>query len=139
MIIEISTQLKEPIGSRRHYRISEEGELPVEGEVLGVLFFGFCGLVVLAVPFLDWGRLSRKVLVYLAGLAVVFFIVMTAWGWFPHSLPLATILGTSLFLGMLVMLIPFFDRGGLASRILYTLLGAGALLLLAAIAWGILR
>ena len=33
MIIEISTQLKEPIGSRRHYRISEEGELPVEGEV----------------------------------------------------------------------------------------------------------
>jgi uncharacterized protein len=33
MIIEVSTQLKEPIGSRRHYRVSDEGELPVEGEV----------------------------------------------------------------------------------------------------------
>ena len=27
----------------------------LEGEVLGVLFFGFCGLVVLLVPFLDFG------------------------------------------------------------------------------------
>ena len=27
----------------------------LEGEMVGVLFFGFCGLVVLLVPFLDFG------------------------------------------------------------------------------------
>ena len=27
----------------------------LEGEMVGVLFFGFCGLVVLIVPFLDFG------------------------------------------------------------------------------------
>ena len=55
----------------------------LEGEVVGVLFFGFCGLVVLLVPFLDFrasrGR-PRRVLNLLAALAVVFFIVMTVWG-----------------------------------------------------------
>ena len=55
----------------------------LEGEVVGVLFFGFCGLVVLVVPFLDFGassRWPRRVLNVLAALAVVFFIVMTARG-----------------------------------------------------------
>jgi quinol-cytochrome oxidoreductase complex cytochrome b subunit len=55
----------------------------LEGEVVGVLFFGFCGLVVLLVPFLDLGAARgrpRRVLNVLAALAVAFFIVMTARG-----------------------------------------------------------
>ncbi len=55
----------------------------LEGEMVGVLFFGFCGLVVLAVPFLDVGagrEQPRRILNFLAALAVLFFIVMTAWG-----------------------------------------------------------
>jgi cytochrome b6 len=52
----------------------------IEGEMLGVLFFGACGLIVVLVPFLDRGPISRRVLNVLAGLAVMFFIVMTAWG-----------------------------------------------------------
>ena len=48
--------------------------------MVGVLFFGFCGLVVLAVPLLDFGRWSRRVLNVLAALAVAFFVVMTARG-----------------------------------------------------------
>jgi quinol-cytochrome oxidoreductase complex cytochrome b subunit len=55
----------------------------LEGEVVGVLFFGFCGLVVLMVPFLDVGASRgqpRRMLNALAALAVLFFIVMTARG-----------------------------------------------------------
>ena len=55
----------------------------LEGEMVGVLFFGFCGAVVLAVPFLDFGASrgrSRRILNVLAALAVIFFIAMTAWG-----------------------------------------------------------
>jgi quinol-cytochrome oxidoreductase complex cytochrome b subunit len=55
----------------------------IEGEVLGVLFFGFAGVVVLLVPFLDLGAACgrrRVVLNLLAALAVLFFVVMTAWG-----------------------------------------------------------
>ena len=55
----------------------------LEGEMVGVLFFGFCGLVVLVVPFLDVGashERPRRILNFLAALAVLFFIVMTAWG-----------------------------------------------------------
>jgi quinol-cytochrome oxidoreductase complex cytochrome b subunit len=55
----------------------------LEGEVVGVLLFGFCGLVVLIVPFLDVGGFRgwpRRVLNVLASLAVVFFVVMTARG-----------------------------------------------------------
>jgi cytochrome b6 len=68
----------------------------LEGEMLGVLFFGFCGLVVVLVPFLDIGAFRgrpRRVLNILAALAVLFFIVMTARGlsdtvdsWFSHYL-----------------------------------------------------
>jgi quinol-cytochrome oxidoreductase complex cytochrome b subunit len=57
--------------------------LGIEGEVVGVLFFGFCGLVVLAVPLLDFGASRgrpRRILNVLAVLAVVFFIVKTARG-----------------------------------------------------------
>ena len=55
----------------------------LEGEVCGVLFFGFCGLVVLLTPFLDIGAARgrpRRLLNFLVVLAVLFFIVMTARG-----------------------------------------------------------
>lgn len=62
----------------------------LEGEQVGVLFFGFCGLIVLLVPWLDFRAArggSRRCLNALAALAVVFFIVMTAWGLMPEKKP----------------------------------------------------
>ncbi len=50
----------------------------IEGELLGVLFFGAVGVVIVLVPFLDRGPRSRLVLNILATIAVVYFIVMTA-------------------------------------------------------------
>jgi cytochrome b6 len=52
----------------------------LEGEMLGVLFFGFCGFVLIAIPFLDRGRRSRQILNGLAAISVIFIIVMTVWG-----------------------------------------------------------
>jgi quinol-cytochrome oxidoreductase complex cytochrome b subunit len=55
----------------------------LEGEVVGVLFFGLCGLIVLLVPLLDLGAprgRTRRILNVLAAIAVIGFIVMTAWG-----------------------------------------------------------
>jgi quinol-cytochrome oxidoreductase complex cytochrome b subunit len=55
----------------------------LEGEMAGVLFFGFVGLVVILVPFLDVGASRgrpRRFLNFLAALALIFFILMTAWG-----------------------------------------------------------
>jgi quinol-cytochrome oxidoreductase complex cytochrome b subunit len=60
------------------------GGIPwLEGELVGVLFFGFCGLIVLIIPFLDFKAIHggpRRTLNLLAALAVIFFILMTAWG-----------------------------------------------------------
>ncbi len=53
----------------------------LEGEMVGIMSFGFCGLIVLCVPFLDRGPRSRLVLNVLAVIAVVFAIVMTVWGY----------------------------------------------------------
>ena len=52
----------------------------MEGEMLGVLFFGGCGLGVLLVPLLDRGSRSRLALNVLVILAVAFIAVMTIWG-----------------------------------------------------------
>jgi cytochrome b6 len=52
----------------------------LEGEMVGVLFFGFCGVLVALVPFLDRGRRSRRILNILAAVALVFIAVMTIWG-----------------------------------------------------------
>ncbi len=54
--------------------------LGIEGELVGVLFFGVSFAIVLIAPFLDRGPRSRRVLVIMACMAVVFFLVMTAWG-----------------------------------------------------------
>ena len=53
----------------------------LEGEMLGVMFFAVCGLVVFLVPFLDRGAKSRKVLNVLAVVSLIFAIVMTIWGY----------------------------------------------------------
>jgi quinol-cytochrome oxidoreductase complex cytochrome b subunit len=114
---------------------------PFEGEMLGVLFFGFCGLVVLCVPFLDRGRWSRQVLNVLASLSVVFFIVMTAWGWFigPNVLPLQVILGALLSLIVLTLLVPFMEPQTTPRRVVYALMALALLVLLAATAWNLSR
>jgi quinol-cytochrome oxidoreductase complex cytochrome b subunit len=57
--------------------------LGLEGEMVGVLFFGFCGAVVLIVPFLDFApsrARARRFVNFLAAMAVIFFVVMTTWG-----------------------------------------------------------
>jgi hypothetical protein len=83
----------------------------------------------------------------LAVLAVVFFIVMTAWGWFlmpttdassevvHQVMRLRTILGTSLFIGMFILLYPFVERGRRPRAALNLLVIAAVLLLIAVIAW----
>jgi cytochrome b6 len=53
----------------------------IEGETLGILFFGFLGLMVALVPFLDRGASAgrpRRVLNFFAVLTVVFVVFMTA-------------------------------------------------------------
>jgi uncharacterized membrane protein len=65
----------------------------------------------------------------LAAAAVVFFIVMTAWGFF-ESASLRILLGTSLSLGILMMTFPFTDRGSSQRRVVLTLTMVIALLLL---------
>jgi cytochrome b6 len=82
---------------------------PFEGEVLGVLFFGFCGMGVLLTPLLDRGPVSRGLLVVFAAVAVAFFIVMTAWGRFsgPEEGTLRFILGLVLVVIVLPLLVPF--------------------------------
>ena len=55
----------------------------IRNAVLVVLFFAFVGLVVVLMPFLDRGDPRgriRRVFNVLAAAAVIFFIVMTAWG-----------------------------------------------------------
>ena len=52
----------------------------IEGETLGILFFGFLGLMVALVPFLDRGAAAgrpRRVLNFFAALTVAFVIFMT--------------------------------------------------------------
>ena len=53
----------------------------IEGETLGILFFGFVGLIVAMVPFLDRGAATgrpRRVLNFFAAVWVAFIIFMTA-------------------------------------------------------------
>lgn len=110
---------------------------PFEGDVLGVLFFGICGLVVLLVPFVERGARMRRVLNALAALAVAFFIVMTAWAWFPAAteMSLRIILGALLTLIVLTLLVPFADPGSGSRRALYGVLTITGLVLLAVTLW----
>jgi len=108
-----------------------------EGEVLGVLFFGLCGLVVLVVPFLDRGPRSRAVLNGLAAVAVAFFVVMTAWAFFPNpeQKVACIMLGTLLSFVSLTLLVPFADQRTPAYRLLIGLLGLLGLIFVGAAVW----
>ena len=72
----------------------------------------------------------------LAVLAIGFFIVMTAWGWFSAAdeVGLRIILGLLLTLIVLTLPVPFTEPGTAPRRALYALLTLGGLLLLAATA-----
>lgn len=112
--------------------------LGLEGEMLGVLFFGLVGAVVLFVPFLDRGERCRKVLNLLATSFVIFFVVMTAWGYFD-VVNLRVILATSLFLGVLALTPPFAE-GKLRRRLVWTFATLNVILLAVATAdavWGL--
>ncbi|MHC4404223.1 MAG: cytochrome b [Planctomycetota bacterium] len=123
--------------------------LGMEGSAFGVLFFGGCGLIVIIVPFLDRGERSRQMLNVLVVPWVAFFIVMTAWGWFlmPTDAPsetvwkvirLRTIMGTSLFAGMLILTLPFLDRGGGTRWAVTRLVGLAVIVVAAATVWELL-
>lgn len=114
---------------------------PFEGEMLGILFFGFCGLVVLLVPFLDRGPRTRHVLSMLATLSVCFFIIMTAWGWFAgrDEMQRRIILGSLLTLIVLILSIPLTQPSNAPRRALYGLLALSAFVLLAAATSEVLR
>jgi cytochrome b6 len=110
---------------------------PFEGEVVGVLFFGFCGMVVLFVPFLDRGYKSRRVLAVLAGIAVAFFIVMTSWGWFPaveERFRRAILLGLLTVIA-LVLVVPFLTPKSSLRRGLDALLALVSVGVLGATLW----
>jgi quinol-cytochrome oxidoreductase complex cytochrome b subunit len=111
---------------------------PFEGEVLGVLFFGLCGLIVLLVPFLDRVRGGRAMLNFCAVIAVAFFIVMTAWSWFPGAKELGPriMLGALLVAIILPLLIPFTRPGTGARRALYGSLALVLVVFLVATWWG---
>jgi quinol-cytochrome oxidoreductase complex cytochrome b subunit len=108
---------------------------PFEGEVVGILAFGLAALAILLVPFLDRGDRTRAVLNAFAVLAIGFFIVMTAWGWFSAADDAGRRIGLGLLLSLIVLTltIPSTDPGGGARRTIYGLLAIGLLLLLAAI------
>lgn len=113
---------------------------PFEGEVVGVLFFGVCGLIVLFLPFLDRGRACRLVLNTLAAAAVAFFIVMTAWGWFPEAdeTVLRTILSALLTTIVLVLLIPSTNPKTGTRRAVIGFLGLAVFVLLVSACWNAL-
>ena len=110
---------------------------PVEGEVVGVIFFGLSGLATLLVPFLDRGQTSRRILIALASGAAVYFVAMTAWGWFSGEAQgtLRTILGALLTLIILPLLIPFTVPKSPARQTVYGCLGLAVVVLLAASWW----
>jgi cytochrome b6 len=109
---------------------------PWEGEVVGVLAFGAVGVAVLLTPFFDRGCRTRRILNLLAMLAVAFFIVMTAWGWFSaeDEMGLRLMLGLLLALTVLALLVPFTDAATTPRKALYALLTLGGLILLLATA-----
>jgi quinol-cytochrome oxidoreductase complex cytochrome b subunit len=114
---------------------------PWEGEVCGVLFFGLCGLVVLATPFIDRGGKSRTTLNLLAALAVVYFIFMTSWSWFSgaNEGALRVMLGSLLVAVVLPLCIPFTLPQTAARRVVYACLSLAVGAFLFASGWEMLR
>ena len=114
---------------------------PFEGEVCGVLFFGLCGLIVLLIPFIDRGGKSRMVLNWLAALAVVYFIFMTAWSWFsgPNQGALRIMLGSLLVAIVVPLVIPFTRPRTAARQAAYAGLTLTIVTFVCAAGWEMLR
>jgi hypothetical protein len=64
---------------------------------------------------------------------VAFIVIMTAWGWFPDDPHLSIVLGTSLFLGMLLLALPFVQQGTTTRLALFILMTLGVLFLVVVI------
>jgi cytochrome b6 len=78
----------------------------LEGEMVGVLFFGACGALILLVPFLDIGEgcgLVRKILNLLTAMAVVAFVLMTARGFDLFQIELFTVVWVSIVGGIAII------------------------------------
>jgi cytochrome b6 len=75
----------------------------VEYEAIPILLSGVAALALVAVPFLDRGKpgsRSGAIATWIGVVAIVFMVVMTAWGY--HSwVPIWIVLGTLLLLGVL--------------------------------------
>jgi quinol-cytochrome oxidoreductase complex cytochrome b subunit len=88
----------------------------LEGEVVGVLFFGFCGALILVVPFLDFRSargLARQTLNLLAAMAIVAFILMTARGFDLFQIGLGTAVLVSIAAGIVIFgAMQWFERRG---------------------------
>lgn len=113
---------------------------PFSGEVLGVLFFAACGVVVLLVPFLDRGRANRLILNALAAVAVAFFIAMTSWGWFSKAEQVVwrISLGALLTTIALLLLVPSTSPRTGSRKILYGCVVLAVIVLLATACWQVL-
>ena len=113
---------------------------PFEAEVIGILFFGLCGLIVLVTPLLDRGPVSRRVLNVLVAIAVAFFILMTAWSWFskPDELVSRIALGALLVAIALSLLIPSTRSNTSMRTMLYGFIVAAVAVVLAAVCWKVL-
>lgn len=107
--------------------------LGLEGEMLGILFFGAVGFGVVLVPFLDRGSRSRAMLNILAASAVALFIVMTAWGYF-RTTSLRVLLTASLAIGAAILALPLSERRSIARRSLWILVGSAAALVAVSVA-----
>jgi len=111
----------------------------LEGEMVGVLAFGAAGLAVLLVPFLDRGETPsrlRKLLNLLAAAAVVFFIVMTAWGFFD-SLQFQLALGGLLFAGVLALAGATLEQSSAGRRLVFVLSALSFLVCVGSLVWGL--
>jgi quinol-cytochrome oxidoreductase complex cytochrome b subunit len=105
--------------------------------VVGVLFFGVCGLVILLIPLVDRGPTNRVILNALAAVAVGFFIVMTTWGWFsrPDDALLRIVLGALLTTIVLFLLVSVTEPTSGARKVVYGALTLAVSVLLAAACW----
>jgi hypothetical protein len=93
--------------------------------------------VVLLVPFLDRGRRSRRLLNALLLAAIVFFITMTAWGWFSGADEVGRRVALAALLTLIVLTItvPFTQSRSGIRRTLYGFMMLVFWVLVAAVGW----
>ncbi len=111
--------------------------LGLEGEMVGVLFFGGLGAIVVLVPFLDRGPITRRIMNVLAVPWVAFIVFMTAWGYFDTA-GRRVLLGVGLSMGMLILAIMSSDRPGKLRSAVWVLLAVFGALFMFSVADGVL-